>query len=193
MLSATMTMTLDPVVGSRRRTAVQRARVSLDRRLWDLEEVTEILNRGSIDGCRPRYSVDVIRRWIVSGELPAIVLPAAWASDKSRPGWRTYRVPDIWVEHWFAMRDRTEPVFATRQDIGNAGDPPWITLNDAGLAIGVSHETMGALVKLGIVEAHKEPSGTSVISTRTLDDWVFRMVRRAEEEWYGTVREVVNA
>lgn len=181
------------VVGRRRRTAMQRARVSLDRRLWDLEEITEILNRGIIEGRRPRYSVETIRGWVARGELPAIVLPAAWASDKSRPGWRTYRVPDIWVSDWFAMRDRSEPLFTARGDIGEADDPPWVTINDAGLAVGVSHETMAEFVRLGIVEAHSEPSGTSVISTRTLDDWVFRMVRIAEEEWYGTVREAVNA
>lgn len=191
LMTDSIALAVGPVVGSRRRTAVQRARVSLDRRLWDLEEVTEILNRGLIDGCRPRYSIDTIRGWVARGELPVIVLPAAWASDKGRPGWKTYRVPDIWVENWFAMRDRSEPVFTTRKDIGSAADPPWVTLNDAGLAIGISHETMGEMVKLGIVEAHKEPSGTQVVSVRTLDDWIFRLVRQAEEEWYG--REVASA
>lgn len=189
-----LSMTLPAhVVGRRHRTAMQRARVVLDRRLWNLGEITEILNRGIIEGRRPRYSIETLRAWVARGELPAIVLPAAWASDRSRPGWRTYRVPDIWVANWFAMRDRTEPLFTAREDIGKAGDPPWVTLNDAGLAIGVSHETMRELVAIGIVEAHSEPSGTSVISTRTLDDWVFRMVRLAEEEWYGTVQEVVGA
>lgn len=179
------------VLGRRHRSALQRARVVLDRRLWDLEEVTEILNRGIIVGRRPRYSVDTIRTWVARGELPAIFLPSAWASDKSRPGWRTYRVPDLWVADWFAMRDRCRPVFTAREDLGSEADPPWITLNDAALAIGISHETMRELVRIGIVQAHAEPSGTSVISTRTLDDWVWRLIRNVETEWYGAPEEAV--
>lgn len=176
-----------PVVGSRRSTATARARVSIDRRLWDLEEVAEILNRVLIDGRRPRYSVETIRGWVAREELPVIVLPAAWAADRGRPGWRTYRVPDVWVDRWFAMRDR-EPgahVLTARRDIGGPADPPWIGVNDAGLAVGVSHETMGRMADLGLVESHCDPSGTRMIRTKTLDDWVYRMISLAEEEWYA--------
>lgn len=188
---ASPTLTDGPVVGSRRRTATLRARVSIARRLWDLEEITEILNRGTIDGKRPRYSVEAVRAWIVTGELPAIALPSAWAADRARPGWRTYRVPEVWVADWFAMRDKGRPRFTAREDIGDDLDPPWLTTNDAGLAIGVSHTTMDEFVRLGIVSASTDPSGAQVVSTRTLDDWVYRMISMAEEEWYGAERREV--
>ena len=188
------TPTLEPVVGRRRRTAVLRSRVSIARRLWDIEEVVEILCRGTIDGKRPRYTVETVRAWIVHDELPAIALPSAWSTDRARPGWRTYRVPDVWVADWFAMRDKDTPVFTARDDIGIPDDPPWLTTNDAGLAIGVSHTTMDEFVRLGIVRASTDPSGAKVISTRDLDDWCHRLIVQREREWFGAEpQEVVNA
>lgn len=182
------------IASPRRKSTLARAKVALRRRLWDLQEVTEILNRGLMDGRRPRYSVETVRGWVAVGQLPAIVLPSAWASDRRKPLWRTYRVPDVWLPYWFAMgnRDQAHPIFTEREAIGDDDDPPWVTINDAGLAVGVSHETMGEFVRLGLIEAHTEPSGTSVISVRTLDNWVHRMVHIAEEEWYSGM-EAVNA
>lgn len=179
------TVPAEHVTSRRRKSTARLARVEIRRRLWDLGEVTEILNRGAASDKRPRYSIETIRGWVARGELPIIYLPSAWAVDRERPGWRTYRVPDVWIADWFAMCDQHDPIITERSDLGAPDDPPWLSVADTALAIGVSHATMYEILKLGILASHVEPSGKTVISTRRLDDWVFGMIQDAEQRWYA--------
>lgn len=172
----------------RRRSTQRQARVALRRRLWDLTEVTAILNRCVIPGERPRFTVQAVRDWIVRGDLPAVCLPSVFAADMERPGWRTYRVPDAWISSWFAMRDKSDPIWTERSDLGSPADPPWLSVVDAALAVAVSHTTMHEIVNLGFVSASTAPTGAVAVATRRLDDWVFELIEHAETKWYGRAR-----
>ena len=179
------TVPAEHVTSRRRQSTARLARAEIRRRLWDLAEVTEILNRGRLSGVEPRFSIETVRHWIARGELPVIYLPSAWAAGRERQGWRTLRVPDVWIADWFAMRDKSDPIITERSDLGAPDDPPWLSVADAALAIGVSHTTMYEILKLGFLTSHTDPGGKVAISTRRLDDWVFGLIQDAERQWYA--------
>lgn len=149
----------------------------LARRLLTLDEAAPIVG----------YSVNRLEDFIGEESIPVVHLP----STSDEPTRLLRRIPVVWLSRLLVMHDRTRRVLTRRSDIGGQpGEPLAVSVATAAAAVGLTRQTVYHLIeKNRFAPTIAAPGGTTKVMVDELDGWVFDLIERAEEAWYGRETE----
>lgn len=147
------------------------------RRLLTIEEAAPLLG----------YSVRRLEDFVGEGSLPVVRLPSA--SDEATRWCR--RIPVVWLHRWFDMRGKGHPQLTERKAIGGQpGEPLMVSVATTAAAINLTPKTVYQLIECGrFAPPIETPAGIMRIAVADFDDWIFELIRKAEEVWYGLVEQ----